>query len=132
MDRVADILRDTKRIAVVGLSDKPARPSFGVAQFLIAKGYDVTGVNPALAGQTVLGRPVVATLDQAGPLDMVDVFRASDQAGAVVDEAVALGARTVWLQLGVVDYEAAARAEAAGVRVVVDRCPVIEWRRLGL
>ena len=132
MDRVADILRDTKRIAVVGLSDKPARPSFGVAQFLIAKGYDVTGVSPALARQTVLGRPVVATLDQAGPLDMVDVFRASDQAGAVVDQAVALGARTVWLQLGVVDDAAAARAEAAGVRVVMDRCPVIEWWRLGL
>ena len=77
-------------------------------------------------------RRVVATLADAAPLDLVDIFRASDQAGAVVDDAVALGARTVWLQLGVIDAAAAARAAAAGLRVVMDRCPVIEWRRLGL
>lgn len=131
-DPVATILTTTRRIAIVGLSHNPSRPSHGVAAFLIARGYDVVGVNPALAGQTVLGRPVVATLADAGPLDMVDIFRASDQAGAVVRDAVALGARTVWLQLGVIDPVATAAAEAAGLRVVVDRCPVIEWARLRL
>ena len=131
-DPIAAILDTTRRIAIVGLSDKPERPSYGVAAFLIAKGYDVVGVNPALAGRTVLGRPMVATLAEAAPLDMVDIFRASDQAGAVVHEAIALGARTVWLQLGVIDTAAAAAAQAAGLRVVMDRCPVIEWRRLGL
>ncbi len=130
-DPIAAILDSTRRIAIVGLSDKAARPSYGVAAFLIAQGYDVVGVNPGLAGQTVLGRPIVATLADAAPLDMVDVFRASDQAGAVVREAVALGARTVWLQLGVIDVAAAEAARAAGLRVVMDRCPVIEWRRLG-
>ena len=131
-DPIAAILDTTRRIAIVGLSDKPERPSYGVAAFLIAKGYDVVGVNPALAGRTVLGRPMVATLAEAAPLDMVDIFRASDQANAVVHEAIALGARTVWLQLGVIDTAAAAAAQAAGLRVVMDRCPVIEWRRLGL
>lgn len=131
-DIIPDILATTRRIAIVGLSDRPARPSYGVAAFLIAQGFDVVGVNPALAGRMVLGRPMVATLADAAPLDMVDIFRASDQAGAVVDDAVALGARTVWLQLGVIDDAAAARATAAGLRVVMDRCPVIEWRRLGL
>jgi len=131
-DPIAAILDTTRRIAIVGLSDKPERPSYGVAAFLIAKGYDVVGVNPVLAGRTVLGRPMVATLAEAAPLDMVDIFRASDQANAVVHEAIALGARTVWLQLGVIDTAAAAAAQAAGLRVVMDRCPVIEWRRLGL
>ena len=131
-DPIATILTTTKRIAIVGLSNRPTRPSHGVAAFLIGRGYDVVGVNPGLAGQTVLGRPVVATLAEAAPLDMVDIFRASDQAGAVMRDAVALGARTVWLQLGVIDPAAAAEAEAAGLRVVMDRCPVIEWRRLAL
>ena len=131
-DPIRDILTTTKRIAVVGLSDRPARPSYGVASFLIAHGYEIVGVNPALAGRDVLGRPVVATLAEAGPLDMVDIFRASDQAGAVVMEAVAQGARTVWMQLGVVDDAAAEAARTAGLRVVMDRCPVIEWQRLGL
>ncbi len=131
-DPIRDILTSTKRIAVVGLSHKPERPSYGVASFLIAHGFDVVGVNPGLAGTAVLGHPVVATLDEAGPLDMVDIFRASDAAGAVVDEAIRLGARTVWLQLGVRDPAAAARAAEAGLRVVMDRCPAIEWRRLGL
>ena len=131
-DPIATILTTTKRIAIVGLSDRPTRPSYGVAAFLIERGYDVVGVNPGLAGTTVLGRPVVATLAEAAPLDMVDVFRASDQAGAVMRDAVALGARTVWLQLGVIDQAAATEAEAAGLRVVMDRCPVIEWQRLAL
>ena len=130
MHEIAEIYSTTRRIAVVGLSANPARPSFGVAQFLIGRGFDVVGVNPGLAGQTVLGRPMVGTLEEAGPLDMVDVFRASDQAGAVVRDAVRLRARTVWLQLGVVDEAASAEARAAGLRVVMDRCPMIEWRGL--
>ena len=133
---IRDVLARTRRIAVVGASDKPGRPSHGVFGFLVARGYDVIGVNPALAGRTLHGRPVVATLAEAaaeaGPLDMVDVFRAADQAGGVVDEAIGLRARTVWLQLGVVDQAAAARAVAAGLRVVMDRCPAIEWARMGL
>ena len=135
-DEIADILADTRRIAVVGASNKPERAGNYVFRFLVERGYEVTGVNPGLAGQTLHGRPVVATLADAsqigGPLDMVDIFRASDQAGAVIDEAVRLGARTVWTQLGVVDRAAAERAEAAGVRVVMDRCPLQEWQRLGL
>ncbi len=129
---VRTILTTTRRIAVVGLSHKPERPSHGVAAFLIGRGFDVVGVNPGLAGQAVLGRPVVATLAEAGPLDMVDIFRDSAAAGAVVDEAIRLGARTVWMQLAVIDGAAAERARAAGLQVVMDRCPAIEWRRLGL
>lgn len=126
------ILTATRRIAVVGASARPHRASFEVLGFLVRHGFEVTGVNPGIAGQTIAGRPVVARLEEAAPLDMVDVFRAPDQAGQVVDEAIRLGARTVWLQLGVIDEAAAARARAAGLSVVMDRCPVIEWRRLGL
>jgi predicted CoA-binding protein len=129
---IRDLLLATRRIAVVGASDRPDRASHGVFRFLIDRGYDAVPVNPVLAGREILGRSVVAALDQAGPLDMVDVFRRSAEAGAVVDEAIRLGARSVWLQLGVIDPAAAARARAAGLAVVVDRCPAIEWRRLGL
>ena len=131
-DPIRDILTTTRRIAVVGASGKPERPSNGVMAFLIARGFDVVGVNPGLAGRTLHGRPGVATLDEAGPLDMVDVFRASDQVGSIMADAIRLGARTVWLQLGVSDADAAAAGRAAGLQVVEDRCPVIEWRRLGL
>ena len=131
-DPIHAILLATRRIAVVGLSSDASRPSYGVAGFLVARGFDVTGVNPALAGQRVHGQPVVAALDEAGPLDMVDIFRRSSEAGAVVREAVRLGARTVWMQLGVADPAAAAEARMAGLQVVMDRCPVIEWRRLRL
>ncbi|MGG5810638.1 CoA-binding protein [Falsiroseomonas sp. CW058] len=129
---IRDLLLSTRRIAVVGASDRPGRPSHGVFGFLLARGYDATPVNPVLAGREIHGRAVAAGLDAAAPLDMVDVFRRSTEAGAVVDEAIRLGARSVWLQLGVVDGAAAERARAAGLRVVMDRCPVIEWRRLGL
>lgn len=132
MDEIEDILTSTRRIAVVGASNRPERAGHYVFGFLVDRGFDVIGVNPALAGQTLFGRPVVGSLDQVGPLDMVDVFRAPDQAGAVVDEAIRLRARTVWLQLGVIDAAAAERARAAGLRVVMDRCPLQEWRRLGL
>ncbi len=117
---------------MVGASDRPDRPSYGVMAALLAHGYEVTPVNPVLAGQQLQGRSVMAALDQAGTLDMVDIFRASAAAGAVVDEAIRLGARTVWMQLGVIDASAAARARASGLRVVVDRCPKIELLRLGL
>jgi predicted CoA-binding protein len=129
---ISDILLGSRRIAVVGASDRVDRPSHGVTRFLVERGYAVTPVNPGLAGQTLHGATVVADLAAAGPLDMVDVFRRSQDAGAVVDAAIRLGARTVWLQLGVIDDAAGARARAAGLRFVQDRCPVIEWRRLGL
>ncbi len=129
---IRDLLLRTRRIAVVGASDRPDRPSHGVFGFLLDRGYDAVPVNPVLAGRMIHGRPVLARLEDCGPLDMVDVFRRSAEAGAVVDEAIRLGARSVWLQLGVVDEDAAARARAAGVAIVMDRCPVIEWRRLGL
>jgi predicted CoA-binding protein len=131
---IRDILLSTRRIAVVGASDRPDRPSFGVARFLVDRGYAITPVNPGIAGRSLHGATVVARLDEARPppLDMVDVFRRSADAGAVVDEAIRLGARAVWLQLGVVDDAAGERARAAGLRFVQDRCPVIEWRRLGL
>lgn len=126
------LLLGTRRIAVVGASDRPERPSHGVFRFLLDRGYDAVPVNPALAGREIHGRRVLARLEEAAPLELVDVFRRSAEAGAVVEEAIRLGARAVWLQLGVVDAAAAARARAAGLAVVMDRCPVIEWRRLGL
>jgi predicted CoA-binding protein len=129
---IRDILTRTRRIAVVGASAKPERPSFGVMRFLLARGFDVTPVNPGLAGQQIQGRAVVADLAGAAPLDMVDLFRASEHVGPVVDEAIRLRARTVWMQIGVVDEAAAVRASAAGLRVVMDRCPAIEWPRLAI
>jgi len=129
---IRDLLLRTRRIAVVGASDRPGRPSHGVFRFLLDRGYDAVPVNPALAGRPVHGVASVARLEEAAPLDLVDVFRRSAEAGTVVDEAIRLGAHAVWLQLGVVDEAAAKRARAAGLTVVMDRCPAIEWRRLGL
>jgi uncharacterized protein len=127
-----DILTHVKTIALVGWSPKPDRPSHRVAAFLAARGYRVIPVNPGQAGQTALGEVVRATLAEAGPVDMVDIFRRSEEAGAVVDEAIAAGAKVVWMQLGVADDAAAERARRAGLRVVMDRCPAIEIPRLGL
>jgi predicted CoA-binding protein len=126
------ILTSIKTIALVGWSPKPDRPSHRVAAYLAGRGYRVIPVNPGQAGQTALGETVVATLAEAGPVDMVDIFRRSEEAGSVVDEAIAAGARVVWMQLGVVDQAAADRASKAGLKVVMDRCPAIEIPRLGL
>jgi predicted CoA-binding protein len=126
------ILARTMRIALVGASANPARPSHEVMAFLLAHGFDVTPVNPGLAGQSLHGRTVVARLDEAGPLDMVDLFRASDLVMEPVEQAISLGARTIWMQLGVINEAAAARARAAGLAVVMDRCPAIEIPRLNL
>ncbi len=130
-ETIRAIMTTTRRIALVGASAKPWRASHEVMRFLLDRGYDVTPVNPGLAGQTIHGRVVVARLADAGPLDMVDVFRNSSHVGPLVDDVVRLGARTIWMQLGVVDLAAAERARAAGIAVVMDRCPVIEDRRLG-
>ena len=127
-----DILTSVKTIALVGWSPKPDRPSHRVAEYLKRKGYRVIPVNPGQAGQQALGETVVATLAEAGPVDMVDIFRRSEEAGAVADEAVAQGAKVVWMQLGVVDEAAASRARQAGLKVVMNRCPAIEIPRLGL
>ena len=129
---IRTILETTHRIALVGASARPWRPSHGVMRFLLDHGYDVTPVNPGLAGQSIHDRTVVAQLDDAIPLDMVDVFRNSRFVAPLVAAAIWLGARTIWMQLGVVDQAAAESARAAGLTVVMDRCPVIEQRRLGL
>ena len=129
---IRDILSSVQTIAVVGWSPKPDRPSHGVAAFLRRQGYRVIPVNPGQAGETALGETVVATLAEAGSVDMVDIFRRSEEAGAVADEAVRTGAKVVWMQLGVVDEAAAERARSAGLRVVMNRCPAIEIPRLGL
>ena len=122
------LLAEVRTIAIVGLSANVARASNEVAGFLVARGYTCIGVNPGLAGQTVRGIPVVARLaDVPLPIDMVDIFRASDAVSGIVEEALALDPRPriIWMQLGVIDPVAKARAEAAGLIVVMDHCPKI-------
>lgn len=139
-ERIKDVLTRSRTIAVVGISDKPERASHEVALFLQRRGYRIVPVNPGLAGRTLLGETVRATLSDIpeadGPVDMVDIFRRSEHAGAVVDEALAAlkarGLRTVWMQLGVTDAAAAERAREAGIDAVMDRCPKMEIRRLGI
>lgn len=130
---IADLLNETRTIALVGISDRPDRPSYGVMQTLQDHGYRVLPVNPQIAGEHVHGEFVWARLSDIGvPIDMVDIFRRSEAAGEAVDDAIAAGVKAVWMQLAVIDEDAAARAEAAGLKVVMDRCPAIEIRRLQL
>jgi predicted CoA-binding protein len=137
-----DVLSGVRTIAVVGASPRPHRPSHGVMRYLQRQGYRAIPVNPFAAGTPILGETCYASLAElpravVGPIDMVDIFRRSEAAGAVVDEVIALdpislGVKAIWMQLGVVDPAAASRAEASGIRVVMNRCPAIEIPRLGL
>jgi predicted CoA-binding protein len=126
-----DILRSVKTIAMVGASTNWNRPSYFVFKYLQGKGYRMIPVNPGSAGESLLGETVCAALaDITLPVDMVDIFRKSEAAGAITDAAIAIRAKVVWMQIGVRDDDAAARAEAAGLKVVMNRCPKIEWGRL--
>ncbi|RJF85685.1 CoA-binding protein [Sphingomonas cavernae] len=130
---IARLLGDARTIALVGASDRPHRPSNRVMRFLQGQGYRVIPVNPQITGEHVHGEFVWRDLSQLGdPIDIVDIFRRPEAAGEAVDQAIAIGARAVWMQLGVINEAAAARAEAAGLKVVMDRCPAIEIPRLGL
>src|SRR6185503_326575 len=130
---IARLLINARTIAVVGASDRPDRPSYGVMRFLQSWGYRVLPVNPQITGEHVLGEFVWRELAQIGvPIDIVDIFRRPEMAGEAVDQAIFVGAKAVWMQLGVVNEEAAARAEAAALNVVMGRCPHIEMTRLGV
>jgi len=128
-----EVLGRTKRIAAVGVSLNPVRPSNYVARYLVQRGYEVVPVNPAYAGEMLFGQQVVGSLTEVeGKVDMVDIFRRSEAVPAVVDEALAHcdGLQTIWMQIGVTHAEATAKAEARGVTVIQDRCPKIEYQRL--
>ena len=130
---IAELLMSARTIAMVGASDRPDRPSYGVMRFLQDHGYRVLPVNPQITGEHVLGEFVWDELAQIGiPIDIVDIFRRPEAAGDAVDQAILAGAKAVWMQLGVINQDAAARAEAAGLKVVMDRCLKIEIMRLGL
>lgn len=130
---IRDVLTRTQRIALVGASDRPDRPSYGVMKYLLDQGYEVIPVSPKLAGQTLLGQQAYASLAEVpGEIDMVDVFRNSEAAWGVAQEAIAAGAKTLWLQLGVINEQAAVLAQDAGMTVIMDRCPKIEITRLGI
>ncbi|MFT3986232.1 CoA-binding protein [Aestuariivirga sp.] len=130
---IRDILRTVKTIAMVGASANELRPSYFVMKYLLDKGYEVIPVNPGLAGKEILGRTVYGSLKHIPqPIDMVDIFRNSEAAGAITDEALALSPlpKVIWMQLTVRNDEAAARAEAAGIKVVMNRCPKMEYGKL--
>ena len=132
-DYIRGILKDVKTIAMVGVSANPARPSYIAFKYLLGRGYKMLGVNPGLAGTSLLGAPVFARLaDIPAPIDMVDIFRNSQAAGAIVDETLSLASKpkVIWMQLSVRNDEAAARAEAHGIKVVMNRCSKIEYGRL--
>ncbi|ORM54011.1 hypothetical protein HA41_06435 [Pantoea conspicua] len=130
---IREVLTRTRRIALVGASDRPERPSYGVMKFLLDQGYEVIPVSPKLAGKTLLGQQAYASLAEVpGEIDMVDVFRNSEAAWGVAQEAIAAGAKTLWLQVGVINEQAAVLAQDAGMTVIMDRCPKIEIPRLGL
>lgn len=132
-DVIRQILTSVRTVAMAGASDKSNRPVYGVSEFLNERGIRTLPVNPRLAGRKVLGETCYGSLQGLPePVDMVDCFINSARVGAIVDEAIAVRAPVVWLQLNVIDEAAAARAAAAGLTVVMDRCPAIEWRRLGI
>jgi uncharacterized protein len=125
------ILGEVKTIAMVGASPHWNRPSYFAMKYLQGKGYRVVPVNPRAAGEIILGEKTYAELNEVPDrIDMVDVFRNSEAAGPIVDEAIAIGAKAVWMQIGVRNDAAARKAEAAGLKVVMNRCPKIEWSRL--
>ncbi len=134
-DLIKSILRSTKTIAMVGASGNEIRPSYFAMKYLLDKGFLIHPVNPGMAGKAILGRTVYGALrDVPAPVDMVDIFRASEAAPGIVDEALAekdrLGLKVIWMQLGVIHEEAAEKARAAGLAVIMDRCPKIEYGRL--
>ncbi len=130
---IAQLLQGVKTIAMVGASDRPDRPSNGVMKFLQDHGYRVIPVNPTITGEHIHGEYVWRELSQIGePIDMVDIFRRSSEVRPIVEQAIEIGAKAIWMQLGVVDEVAAAKAEAAGLKVVMDHCPKIEIMRHGL
>jgi len=132
-DDVRRLLTEARTIAVFGCSDRPDRPSYGVAAFLQRHGYRMLPVNPQITGEHVHGEYVWRELSQIGVrIDIVDIFRRPMAAGEAVDQAIAVGAKAVWMQLGIVNEDAASRAEAAGLKVVMDRCTKIEIMRLGV
>ena len=125
------LLQMTRSIAVVGASIKPARASFRVTRFLLGKGYTVFPVNPLYVGQSIHGLAIVESLSRIDDqIDMVDIFRRSEDAGESIDDAISAKAKIVWTQLDIIDFGAAERAEIAGLQVVMDRCPAIEYPRL--
>ncbi len=130
---IRDFIGKVETIALVGASDKPDRPSHRVMKFLQGEGFRVYPVNPMLVGDTLNGETVYADIRAIGqPIDMVDIFRRSEEAGDIVDQAIEAGAKSIWMQLGVIDDEAAKRATKAGLDVIMNRCPAIEMPRLGL
>jgi len=130
---IAQLLANARTVAMTGASDRPSRPSYGVMKFLQDWGYRVFPVNPQITGEHVLGEFVWRECAQIGvPIDIVDIFRRPEAAAEAVDQAIFIGAKAVWMQIGVINEEAAARAETAGLQVVMDRCPKIEIMRLGV
>ena len=132
-EEIFDLLANTRTIAMIGASDRPSRPSYGVMKFLQDWGYRVLPVNPQISETHVLGEFVWRELAEIGiPIDIVDIFRRPELAAEAVEQAIFVGAKAVWMQIGVINDEAASKAEAAGLKVVMDRCPKIEIPRLRL